>query len=141
MSAPNLKRLLEPYKSRIGGIIQGLRAIMQHRGWIEPESITLVAEIFNKSVAEIKGVVGFYSDFKTSPPKPNLIRICKAESCQSLGSRKLLEELNASGVLNETDVETEDVFCLGLCPLGPALEVNGNPIACATPDQVRAMIR
>ena len=48
----------------MGGPISALRAIMAECGWIDDHAIDTVAERFNLSRAEVKGIVSFYSDFR-----------------------------------------------------------------------------
>ncbi|MCY4656699.1 MAG: NAD(P)H-dependent oxidoreductase subunit E [Gammaproteobacteria bacterium] len=139
MSESELKELLTPYTLRIGGLIQALRAIMLRNGWINPDDYSLIAEVFNKSVAEVRGVVSFYTDFKTTLPKSSLIKVCQAESCQALGARKLSQELEASTLASREDLEIEHVYCLGLCPIGPAVEVNGQLLAEATYGKIESL--
>ncbi|MBO0711112.1 MAG: NAD(P)H-dependent oxidoreductase subunit E [Acetobacteraceae bacterium] len=35
------------------------------------------------------GVVSFYHDFRTIPPERHLLKLCRAESCQAMGSDAL----------------------------------------------------
>jgi formate dehydrogenase subunit gamma len=95
----------------------------------------VIADIFNISQAEVRGIVSFYDDF-TRQPARHRIRICQAEACQALGSRRLTRELETSyatslnsGAQDAPDdlpeVVLEPVYCLGLCAVGPAAEIDG----------------
>lgn len=140
MSNLELESLVTPFTKRVGGLIQALRAIMQKEGWIDPDSLPVVASVFNKSVAEIRGVVSFYADFRLEPPKKTRIRVCQAESCQALGLAQLMQALKEDGLSDGVDLEMDHVYCLGVCPLGPAVEVNGRLIAEATVQRIQAEI-
>lgn len=125
---------------RIGGPITALREIAAAFGYIERAHMQGVADAFNLTVAEVRGIVGFYSDLNTEPRGRTHIRICQAEACQSVGAR----ELTAAAVarfgagLGETaadgSVSLEAVYCLGLCTSGPAATVDDRVIVRATPE-------
>ena len=74
---------------RIGGPITALREIAAEFGYIERAHMKGVADAFNLTVAEVRGIVGFYSDLNTEPRGRTHIRICQAEACQSVGAREL----------------------------------------------------
>ena len=144
MDEADLRTLIDPFRSRIGGLIHALRAVLNTTGWIDPDTLPTIASVFNVSVAEVRGVVGFYEDFRDTPPPRSVIRVCQAEACQSLGCRNLTAEIETSfdRVLNEhhQDLEIRAVYCLGLCSIGPAVEVNGQILGRATLDDVIARL-
>ena len=119
----------------IGGPISALRAIVAHRGYITPDDEGAVAEIFNLSRADVRGIVSFYADLRTTPPARNSIAICQAEACQSVSGRELTSALVQKLGLGpdkrtaDGSVELVPVHCLGLCANGPATRVNGRLIA------------
>ena len=113
---------------------------MQREGWIDPNCLPIIAGVFNKSVAEVRGVVSFYADFKTEPPKSSQLKICQAEACQAVGARDLMAQLHEHKFLDSDNVEIEPVYCLGLCPMGPAAVINGTLIAATTLDKIRSLI-
>lgn len=143
-----IRACVEPFADRVGGPIRALQELMRVCGSIEASFAPVVAEVFNISQAEVRGIVGFYDDFNR-PPARHRIRICQAEACQALGSRSLTRELEASyrttlgGEPEEDagegvrDVVLEPVYCLGLCAVGPAAQVNGKLVGRATPDKLK----
>ena len=48
-------------------------------------AIPLIAEALNLSKAEVHGVVSFYHDFRTAPVDGDVLKVCRAESCQAMG--------------------------------------------------------
>ena len=141
MSNPELEQLVTPFTNQVGGLIQAFRAIMRRDGWINPDFLPAIASLFNQSVAEVRGVVSFYADFKLEPPKETRVRVCQAESCQALGARQLVNDLKNTGVDDRVDLEFDHVYCLGLCPMGPAADVNGKLVAEATVERIQALIK
>ena len=64
-----------------------------------------IATGLNLSRAEVHGVISFYHDFKTHSVGRNTVQICRAEACQSMGSRQL--EAHAKQALAEAEAEAE----------------------------------
>jgi formate dehydrogenase subunit gamma len=134
-SGEELRSLIGPLAGRIGGPITALRAIQDQDGWIGPEGIDAVADVFNLSRAEVRGLVAFYADFRTQPPAAHVVRVCQAEACQAAGSRALTGTLSqrlgtALGhATPDRNVELDPVYCLGLCARAPAVMVDGELIA------------
>ena len=126
-----LRALLAPLVNEIGGPVTALRAIQEQQGWIDGAAIETVADVFNLSRADVRGLVEFYADFRTMPPAAHTVAVCQAEACQAAGSRELTTSLEdrLGAKLGRMDddhtVELEPVYCLGLCARAPALMVDG----------------
>jgi formate dehydrogenase subunit gamma len=140
-SAP-VRELVARHTGEIGGPVTALRTIVAEFGWIAAPHMQVVAEVFNLSVAEVRGIVSFYSDLRTSPPAQRQVRICQAEACQAVGGRALTRAAEqALGIrLGETaadgSVSLEPVYCLGVCASGPGATVNGRVVAAATVEEL-----
>ena len=130
-----LRALIAPLVNEIGGPITALRAIQDRDGWIDGEAVEVVADVFNLSRAEVRGLVAFYADFRTQAPAEHVVRICQAEACQAAGSRALTETVadrlgtSLGHTSVDRNVELDAVYCLGLCARAPAMMVDGELIA------------
>lgn len=130
------------FVDRVGGLIHALNWLKHEHGYIDSSWVSTIAEIFNVSQAEVRGVISFYHDFKTKPPAVHTIKICQAEACQSLGARELTKELESKfrarlgSRTNNNQVELEAIYCLGLCAVGPSVQVDDRLIARATADSI-----
>jgi len=121
------------HAGRRGPLLPILHDLYSSLGSIPPAAIGLLADELNLSRADVYGVVTQYPDF-ASPPRPGRrLRVCAAEACQARGSAALAQQLRSY-----TDVD--EVFCLGLCALGPVIEVDGVPHARLTPDNLAALL-
>jgi formate dehydrogenase subunit gamma len=124
-----IRAVVEPHRNDPGALLPVLHALSDSFGYVQTEAIAIVAEELNISQAEVYGVVTFYSDFRTEPPGRTVIRVCRAEACQSMGADALVA--HATGRLGIGFGETtpdgaitlEQVFCLGNCALSPAVMV------------------
>ncbi|MXW53638.1 MAG: NADH-quinone oxidoreductase subunit E [Gammaproteobacteria bacterium] len=145
MTEESVRTLVEPYILATGGLIQALRRLMNEFGYIDPEHIPVVAEVFNISKAEVRGVISFYHDFRTHLPARTRIRVCQAEACQALGARKLTQEIEShfnlklGNMSDDRSIELDPVYCLGLCSVGPSLQVNDRLIARGSIDSIEGI--
>jgi hypothetical protein len=97
-------------------------------------SLPVIANGLNLSRAEVHGVVSFYHDYREAPAGRHVIKLCRAEACQSMGGDELAERL--LGLLGldwhetgtDRNVTIEPVYCLGLCACAPAAMVDGEVI-------------
>ena len=102
-------------------LVQILVTLVRERGWVAESDIRQLADSLNLSRAEVHGVVEYYHDFRTAAPGKHVVKICRAEACQAMGSREL--EAHARGAIDD-DVTIEPVFCLGNCACAPAVMIN-----------------
>ena len=114
-----------------GAVLPILHALQEHFGYVDPAAVPLVADALNLSRAEVHGVVTFYHDFRQTPPGRHVVRVCRAEACQSMGADRLAAHIKARlGIdFHQTSadgrVTLEPVFCLGDCACSPALMLDG----------------
>jgi formate dehydrogenase subunit gamma len=141
-----VRATVAPLAKEPGGLLPALRAVHAEFGYVDPGWVGTVADVFNLSRADVHGVLTFYADFRTTPPGRVLVRVCRAEACQAVGGRDLLaatEEalaLEVGQVSPDGEIELAQVFCLGNCALGPAVEVAGRVLGRATIDDVTRRI-
>lgn len=118
-----------------GPLLEILHDVMAERGWIGEEDVREIADVLNITVADVHGVVSFYSDLRRTPPPPHVVRVCRAEACQAVGAEELHAVLSER-LAGRDDVEVGEVFCFGNCALGPSVEVDGVLSGRTTPEQV-----
>lgn len=133
------KELIETWLPRHGAgrdqLLPLLHALQDEIGYIDDAIVPAVAEALNISRADVHGTLTFYHDFRRRPAGRNVVKLCRAESCQARGGATVERAAAARlGVaMGETrrdgQVTLEPVFCLGLCAIGPNALVNGRPVA------------
>lgn len=130
------------FVDRVGGLMHALNWLKGEYGYIDSTWIPTIAGTFNISQAEVRGVISFYHDFKLKARAIHTIKICQAEACQSVGARKLTKEIEAKfntelgSRTSDNRVELEAIYCLGLCAVGPSIQVNDKLIARATTESI-----
>jgi formate dehydrogenase subunit gamma len=120
-----LDTLIAKFVGVPGGLMPLLHAIQDGIGYVPESSYDAIAKALNLSVAEVHGVVTFYHHFRTTPPGHQILQICRAESCQAMGSEAL--EAHIKQYLNidyhqttaDQAITLEPVYCLGNCALSP----------------------
>ncbi len=83
------------HAARPGGLLPLLHAIQERLGYVPPQVLPRIAEALNLSRADVHGVVTFYHDFRTSPPGRHVVKLCRAEACQSMGGDALARHAEA----------------------------------------------
>lgn len=130
-SALRAAEVIEQHRHQEGPCLPVLLAIQERFGHVPSESVTQVAEALNLSRAEVHGVTTFYHDLRAEAPGRQVVKLCRAEACQAVGSEKL--EAHAKRRLEIDFHETtpdgawtlEPAYCLGNCACGPAALVDG----------------
>ena len=110
-----------------GGLLPLMHAIQDDVGYIPETTYPQISKALALSVAEVHGFVTFYHHFRTHPVGKHILQVCRAESCQAMGSEKLEADIKAKlGVdYHETTVDGKitllPVYCLGNCACSPAV--------------------
>ncbi|MGK2872627.1 MAG: formate dehydrogenase subunit gamma [Alphaproteobacteria bacterium] len=126
-----VREVAERLKGLDGPLLPILHAINEQFGYVDERALPIIADVLNLTRAEVQGVVSFYHDFRRAPAGRHVVKVCRAEACQSMGAERLIGELEKSfGVtLGETStdgrVTLEAVYCLGNCALSPAALIDG----------------
>jgi len=129
--AERAKALIAEQIGLEGPLLPILHAINDRFGHVNNEAIVIIADVLNLSRADVQGVVSFYHDFRREPHGRHVIKVCRAEACQSMGSEVISERLErALGIkFGETTpdrrVTLEPVYCLGNCALSPSALIDG----------------
>lgn len=111
-----------------------LHAIQHEFGCVPEEAVPQIAAALNVSRAEMHGVVTFYHDFRREPGGRHVLKICRAESCQSMGSEKIAHEflerlrLDWRETTPDGALTVEPVYCLGLCAHSPSALYDEEPV-------------
>jgi formate dehydrogenase subunit gamma len=138
--------LVDQYKDLPGALLPLLHAIQGEVGYVPDSAVATIAGGLNLSRAEVHGVISFYHDFKTHPVGRNTVQICRAEACQSMGSRLL--EAHAKETLGidyhqttaDGNITLEPVYCLGNCACSPSVRVNDDIVARVDQDRFDELV-
>nr|WP_067285945.1 formate dehydrogenase subunit gamma [Marinobacterium profundum] len=124
---------IDALKHKPGALLPILHAIQDKFGYVPTEAVPQIGDALNQTRTEIHGVISFYHHFRTSEPGSHTLQICRAEACQSMGSRALEAHAKASlnvdyhGTTADREITLEPVYCLGNCACAPSVRI-GNDI-------------
>jgi formate dehydrogenase subunit gamma len=126
---PKVQEVIASLKDKPGALLPILHGIQDNLGYIPAETVPVIADALNLSRAEVHGVISFYHYFRDTPPGKQTIHLCRAESCQAMGSSALEKHVKTKlGIdFHETTADgafsLEPVYCLGLCACSPSMQI------------------
>jgi formate dehydrogenase subunit gamma len=137
---------IDALKHLEGPLLPVLHDLQDFFGYIPLEAERLIAEKLNLSRAEVHGTVTFYHDFRHEPAGAHVLKLCRAEACQSAGGEALARR--AEGALGISTGETtkdgkttlEAVYCLGLCAVAPSAMLDGRVVGRLDPGRVDMLV-
>lgn len=133
-----LKNLTETYEPNKDNLIQMLNEVQEHYGYVPKEAQKCLSEFLQIPMAEIYGVITFYSRFSLEPKGKYNISVCMGTACFVKGSQKILERLldrlkiKVGETTPDGKFSIEETRCVGACGLAPVFTVNGEVYGKAT---------
>lgn len=130
-TSERVAEILVRHRGMEGALLPILHAIQEEFGHVPQEALPIIAQDLSLSRAEVHGVMSFYHDFREKPAGTHVLKLCRAESCKSVGADRVADNARrALGIdwhetTKDGKVTLEPVFCLGLCACGPAAIVDG----------------
>ena len=127
--------IIADHAGQEGAALPILHALQHEFGCVPTDAVPMVAKVLNLTRAEVHGIVTFYHEFRRTPPGRHVLRLCRAEACQSMGADAVAADVRAqlgvdwNGTTEDGAVTLEPVFCLGLCAIGPAALLDDTPLA------------
>jgi formate dehydrogenase subunit gamma len=115
-------------------------------GCVPARFVPAIAAALNLSRAEVHGVVTFYHYFRDAPPGRHVLRLCRAEACQSMNGRALEEHaarrlgIRCGETTSDGRMTLEAVYCLGLCACAPAAMLDGEVHGRLTPERLDELL-
>lgn len=124
-----------------------LSDIQKEYGYIPLEVQEIVSQKTGISVAEIYGVVTFYSFFSLKPKGKYVIGCCLGTACYVKGAQQIIDKFSdilgiKPGETTEDGLFTLDALrCIGACGIAPAVSINGTVYPKMTIDGVAKIVK
>lgn len=134
------------YGNRPDALIEILHDLQDELGYVPEKALPALAKALNLSRAEVHGVVTFYHEFRREPAGRHVIKVCRAEACQSMKGTQLAEMIERSLNIRfgqttaDGAISIEAVYCLGNCALAPAIMVDHHLVGRADAAKVEKII-
>lgn len=126
-----INEICDRYKDETTPLMMILSDIQKEYGYIPLEVQELVSKNTGVSVAEIYGVVTFYSFFSLKPKGKYVIGCCLGTACYVKGAQQVIDKFSEilgikPGETTEDGMFTIDALrCIGACGIAPAVSING----------------
>jgi formate dehydrogenase subunit gamma len=130
LALQNLEKInahIAAHKTMPGALLPLLHAIQDDIGYVPEDAYLPISKALALSVAEVHGVVTFYHHFRRHPAGKHILQICRAESCQAMGSAKLEAQVKKNLGIDYHETTKDGaitllpVYCLGNCACSPAV--------------------
>lgn len=141
-----LMEVIEKYKNTRGALIPVLHEAQEIYGYLPIEVQTMIAKGIGVTLAEVYGVVTFYTQFSLNPKGEYHIAVCLGTACYVKGSgdiiNKIKESLNidVDGCTPDGKYSLGATRCIGACGLAPVLTVNDEVYGRLTVDDVPGIL-
>ena len=149
LQEPAIKKINEicdRYVNETTPLMMILSDIQKEYGYIPLEVQEIVSERTGLSVAEIYGVVTFYSFFSLKPKGKYVIGVCLGTACYVKGAQQIIDKFSdiigiKPGETSEDGLFTLDALrCIGACGIAPAVTINGKVYPKLTVDAVPKIV-
>ena len=126
-----INEICDRYANETTPLMMILSDIQNEYGYIPLEVQQIVSKKTGISVADIYGVVTFYSFFSLKPKGKFIIGCCLGTACYVKGAQQIIDKFSellgiAPGETSEDGLFTLDALrCIGACGIAPAVTING----------------
>ena len=125
-----LQKVIAEHKGQRGATIPVLHKAQEIYGYLPLEVQTMIAEGLDVPLAEIYGIVTFYTQFSLNPKGKYQIGVCLGTACYVKGSGDILEEIKEILKIDVGECTPDGKFsleatrCVGACGLAPVVTIN-----------------
>lgn len=141
-----LDAVIAKYAGQEGSLIQVLHAAQEIFGYLPMEVQVAIARGLNKTIAEVSGVISFYSYFSTKPRGKHMIRVCLGTACYVRGADKIIArikellKIDIGGTTKDKMFTFEVSRCIGACGLAPAVLIDDTVYKHVTPESIETIL-
>ena len=145
-SVEKINEICDRYVDEPTPLMMILSDIQNEYGYIPLEVQELVSKKTGISVAEIYGVVTFYSFFSLTPKGKYVIGCCLGTACYVKGAQQVIDKFSEILKIKPGETSSDGLFtldalrCIGACGIAPAVSINGTVYPKMSVDKVPAII-
>ena len=141
-----LMNVIAQYKGQDGALIPVLHQAQEIYGYLPIEVQTMIADGLSVPLAEVYGVVTFYTQFSLNPKGEYKVGVCLGTACYVKGSGDILEKfkellkIDVDGCTPDGKFSLEATRCIGACGLAPVFTINEDVYGRITADDVPGIL-
>ncbi|NEW78480.1 MAG: NAD(P)H-dependent oxidoreductase subunit E [Gelidibacter sp.] len=145
-SVAKIEEICREFDNDKGELINVLHKAQNAFGYLPEEVQKVVAQNLNTSLAQVYGVVSFYSFFTMVPKGRYPINICMGTACYVRGAERVLNEFKGLLKIKVGETTKDDKFslsslrCVGACGLAPVVLVGEKVYGRVTLDNVQEIL-
>ena len=123
-------------------IVDLLRAIQSHHGWVPDDGVLLTAETLGVLPVEVEEVATFYDKIFRRQVGRRVIHVCDSICCWVTGAEMIAEHLQKSLEIGLGETSADGMFtllptcCLGACGDAPAMMIGLTTYGHLTPEKI-----
>ena len=142
-----INEICERYMHEKTPLMMILSDIQNEYGYIPLEVQQIVSEKTGISVADIYGVVTFYSFFSLKPKGKYIIGCCLGTACYVKGAQQIIDKFSEILGIKPGETTSDGLFtidalrCIGACGIAPAVTINGKVYPKMTVDAVAGVVK
>lgn len=128
--AKELQKIINTHKGTRGALIPVLHEAQEVYGYLPLEVQREIAEQLEIPLAEVYGVVSFYTQFSINPKGKYTINVCMGTACYVKGSSDILDKfrtrlsIDVGECTDDGKYSLEACRCIGACGLAPVVTIN-----------------
>lgn len=125
-----LYEVIERHKGMEGALIPVLHQAQEIYGYLPEEVQKMIADGLGVPLAEVYGVVTFYTQFGINPKGKCKIAVCLGTACYVKGSQAIIDKIKERLNLEVGECTPDGMFsldatrCIGACGLAPVMTIN-----------------
>ncbi len=145
-NAKKLDAIIEKYKDTRGALIPVLHEAQDVYGYLPLEVQRTIAEKLDIPLAEVYGVVSFYTQFSINPKGKYQINVCMGTACYVKGANEILDKFKTRLSIDVGECTEDGMFsleacrCIGSCGLAPVVTINDDVYGKLVADDVDGII-
>ena len=139
--------IIDSYDCRREALIAIMQDIQAEYKYLSEETLELIAEKLDISIAKVYSVATFYENFSLEPKGKYIIKVCDGTACHVRKSQPIYDALHEYlGLSGEKKTSADGLFtletvaCLGACGLAPVMTINDQVHSKMTPEDALALL-
>ncbi len=141
-----LLEVIEKHKNTRGALISVLHEAQDIYGYLPIEVQSIIAKGLDVTLAEVYGVVTFYTQFSLNPKGEYKISVCLGTACYVKGSGDIINKIKDIIGIDVDECTPDGKYsltatrCIGACGLAPVMTVNDDVYGRLVPDDVAGIL-
>ncbi|HEX3029128.1 MAG TPA: NADH-quinone oxidoreductase subunit NuoE [Clostridia bacterium] len=141
-----LQEIIGKYKDTRGALIPVLHEAQVVYGYLPMSVQKKISEGLNIPLAEVYGVVTFYTQFSLNPKGKYKVNVCMGTACYVKGAGQILDKvkeklgIDVGQCTEDGEFSLDACRCIGACGLAPVLTINDDVHGRLTPDDIEAIL-